>query len=301
MSSPLSQEIFDLIIDFLYDEPDALKACCLVCKSWVHRTRKHLFAHVEFTPESDFKLWQKTFLCPSNSPAHYTRSLSIRAFEIFTLVDTDVGDWIRAFSGVIRLQLAIIDTDVSLAPLYGLSTTLKSLSVDRGSSASCSEIFGLMRSLPLLEDLAFAPSEITYDEVDEWNIPLTSPKLTGCLDLRVLRIRPIVRRLLKLPNGPHFSKICLSCHEEDVESMTDLVSRCSDTLESLKIRYYRPGAGFLSVFVVSQHLTITFWLSRAQHVLARSIQAHETQGCSILVSEHPADHHDAANRRVHKS
>ncbi|KAF9647951.1 hypothetical protein BDM02DRAFT_3065508, partial [Thelephora ganbajun] len=50
MSSSLPQEILDLIIDHLRDEPDMLKICCIVSKPWVQRTRKHLFVHIKFHP-----------------------------------------------------------------------------------------------------------------------------------------------------------------------------------------------------------------------------------------------------------
>ena len=41
-------EIVDLIIDHLHDQPATFKTCCVVSKSWVPRTRKQLFSHVEF-------------------------------------------------------------------------------------------------------------------------------------------------------------------------------------------------------------------------------------------------------------
>ena len=268
MLSPLPPEILNLIVHFLHDDPGALKACCIVSKSWVYRTRERLFAHVQFTSKSPFKLWQKTFPDPSNSPARWTRSLSIDKFEFVTLVDTGVGDWVRTFSGVVRLRLAIFDSDISLAPLHGLSPILKSLRVDHGASIRPSEVFGLLCSFSLLEDLSLVSLHGDY-EVGRLDIPSTSPKLTGCLDLRATsKLCPIVCRLLELPNGLHFSKIYLWCYDEDVESMTDLVSRCSDTLESLKIRYNRLGVGFLSAFVVGRHLTAAFGCSQAQHVLA---------------------------------
>ena len=43
---PFPQEILDLIIDHLHDEPATLKTSCLVSKAWVQRARKHLFAHI---------------------------------------------------------------------------------------------------------------------------------------------------------------------------------------------------------------------------------------------------------------
>ncbi|KAF9644814.1 hypothetical protein BDM02DRAFT_3067122, partial [Thelephora ganbajun] len=53
MSNPyqvhLPPEILDCIVDFLRDQPETLKQCCLVSKSWVSRARSHLFTNVEFS------------------------------------------------------------------------------------------------------------------------------------------------------------------------------------------------------------------------------------------------------------
>ena len=169
--------------------------------------------------------------------------------RVVTPVSGSVGGWIRTFSGVVRLHVDMRGydgggTEASLVSLYGLSPTLKSLHLAYGSSVLSSEIFGLVCSFPLLEDLALF-AVCNNSKLNGWNIPSTSPKFTGCLDLRIINgIRPAVRQLLEIPSGLHFSKISVSCLEEDIESMMDLVSECSDTLESLSIYYYLPGAGF---------------------------------------------------------
>ena len=189
MSPPLPQEIFDLIIDFLHDEPDALKVCCIVSKSWVHQTRKHLFAHVEFSSKSHSKLWQTTFPDPSNSPAHNTRSLWIHTSEHFAFADISAGDRIHTFSGVVRLRVSIIANGpekISLVPLRGLSPTLKSLHLTCKCPATFSEIFCFVCSFPLLEDLVLVSASVKHNETGEWNIPSTSPKLTGYLDVSSL-------------------------------------------------------------------------------------------------------------------
>ena len=257
MFSPLPPEILDLIVDFLHNKRDALKACCLVSKSWVHRTRKHIFAHVGFSSKFRIELWKKTFPDPSNSPACYTRTLSICAPAVVTSADTGVGGWVRAFSGIARLHLDIRGFDdgrkISFLPLHGLPPTLKSLRLTYKTSPPSSEIFGLVCSFPLLEDLALVSFGSKID-VGEWNIPSTSPKFTGCLDLWMVGgTRPIVHRLSELPGGFHFSKISVSCREKDVGPMGDLVSKCSDTLESLNI-YCVVGAIFLSVFTIGKYL-----------------------------------------------
>ena len=163
--------------------------------------------------------------------------------------------------------------EISFILLCGLSPTL-----------------GLVRSFPLLEDLALIFLG-NNSEVDGRKIPSTSPKLTGCLDLGMIDgIHPAVDRLLELPSGLHFSEIS--------------VSGCSDTLESLSIYYYLAGAAFPSPSFVDECLTATFWRSRAQHAFVRFLQAHGPRGCGVSMFwiGRPADHHhdDAADCRVHQ-
>ncbi|KAF9789308.1 hypothetical protein BJ322DRAFT_992451, partial [Thelephora terrestris] len=51
--SRLPPEISDHVVDLLHDEPDALRMCCLVSKSWVPCAQKHLFHEVVF----DYRRW----------------------------------------------------------------------------------------------------------------------------------------------------------------------------------------------------------------------------------------------------
>jgi hypothetical protein len=254
MSSSLPPEILDLIADHLRDERTTLKTCCLTSKSWIPRTRKHLFARVEFDAlEFHIELWKKAFPDPSNSPAHHTRSLSICGILLIPAADFDVGDWIHTFHNLVHLHLESIgceDHPVTLVPFHGLSPTLRSLSL----RAISSEVLDLVCSFPLLEDLALAslsPGSGT------WNTPLTSPKLTGSLNLTTFGdILPVARRLLSLPNGLHFTRIAVICFEEDVKPTADLVSGCSDTLKSLSVSYLTPGT-FISASPSGQYLTTT--------------------------------------------
>ena len=181
--------------------------------------------------------------------------------------------WIRAFSGLVWLQVDIrsyssdgeisfsLDSSngvvssldgsdgefsssldgsgekISFVSLHGLSSTLKSLYLSYENHIPFSEIFDLVYSFPVLEDLSLVcPGSI---EDDRWDIPFASPKFTGCLDLDIDgEIRPVVRRLLELPGGLHFSKISITYDDEGVELTMDLLSRCSDTLEYLGIYYH---------------------------------------------------------------
>jgi len=115
----------------------------------------------------------------------------------------------------------------------------------------CPEVIDFVCSFPLLKDLALI-SIIPESDTDGWNPPLSSPKFTGSLNLRPFgRARPVIRRLLDLPGGLYFSEVTVVFTDEDVESVTDLVSRCSDTLEFLAIVYLSPGV-FPSAPVIDQ-------------------------------------------------
>ena len=238
MGCSLPPEILDLIVDHLCDYQITLKACCVVSKSWIPRTRKHLFARIKFhTTKPHVRRWKKLFPDPSNSgsPAHHTRSLTFCGLPVVTK-KSGVGGWIRAFRNVVHLHLEFLtwkDGRRSLVPFHGLLPTVRSLRL----SSTPFEIFDLVCSFPLLEDLALN-NLLHGNDTDEWAAPSTSPKLTGFLDLDVIGgIRLATRRLLDLPDGPHFAKIAVSCVDGDLGLVTELVSRCSGTLECLRVHY----------------------------------------------------------------
>jgi hypothetical protein len=253
MSCPLPPEILDLIVDHLHGKPKTLKACCAVSKSWIHRARAHPFAHIEFhARKSGFKLWKKAFPDPLTSPAHHTRCLLVRGLSAVTTADANAGDWIRAFHNLVRLHLEGFGSGkcVSFVLFHGLSPTLRSLHLMDTSP----EILHLICSFPLLEDLALI---YLSQGGDTGNTPLTSPKLTGSLNLNIFKgIDPVVRRLLDLPDGLHFAKITVTSIDADAKPTTDLVVRCSDTLESLSIDVCFPCA-FPSTSMGGKCLTTT--------------------------------------------
>ena len=232
MSHALPPEILDLIVDHLHDEPATLRACCLVSESWVPRSRIHLFAHVNFTPEFPIESWIKAFPDPLNSPAHYTRTLTVAGLQATAAAGIDWGRWIRAFHSIVHLHV----NSHSLAPLRGLSSAIKSLCLEY-PQARASEVLDLMCSFPLLGDVALLVLRFE-DETSDWTTPSTLQRLTGSLALSgmVGGIGPITRRLLDLPGVLCFSKIALIWIDEaDFKLAADLVSRCSGTLESLDV------------------------------------------------------------------
>ena len=236
----LPPEILDYTVDLLCDKPATLKECCLVSKSWVPRTRKHLFTDISFNSFDDLEAWKKSFPDPANSPAYHTHSLSVGCPRFITVADAEEGGWIRAFSRVVRLKVHTdfegdYGLEVFLVPFYNFSPVLKSLQVI--NSHPHSRVFDLVCSLPRLEDLNI--QEYQVDGADYGGIdfqPLTSPPLTGTFELDTEEAEPTIRRSLDLPGGFHFRELVLTWRNEgDLRWIMALVVGCSDTLERFDI------------------------------------------------------------------
>ncbi|KAF9644819.1 hypothetical protein BDM02DRAFT_3190265 [Thelephora ganbajun] len=182
----LLQEILDCIVDLLRDEPKTLKQCCLVSKSWVPRTRTHLFSDIEFRSPDGLEVWKKIFPDPVCSPACHTHSLFVGSLQAVTAADAEEGGWIRTFSNVVRLDVRsgiinMSESPGSLVPFHDFSPALKSPRVI-SRSLSSSQVFNLICSLPLLEDLSIRSHEMGSSDDDGTVFqPSTSAVLTGTL------------------------------------------------------------------------------------------------------------------------
>ena len=218
--------------------------------------------HGSRVPESTFlprsssvpqslELWKKTFPDQASSPAQHTRILFIGCVEVVTAADAEQDDWIRTISHIARSPRAHSNPPsrpnylgVSLVPFHRFSPILKHLRI-LSTTLQNSQIFNLISSLPLLENLTLGINGID-DSILNSDVPptvlrpSTSPTFTGNLDLTVFKgMGPITRRLLGLPNGLHFRKLRLSwLYEEDLQWMIALVAKCSHTLESLNVAFY---------------------------------------------------------------
>ena len=240
-------EICDHIVDFLKDNPETLKQCCLTSKSWVPRTRKHLFAVVKFCSEDDIEAWKKTFPDPSESPAHHAHTLWVNCSEYVITAEAAKGGWVQTFSRVVRFEV-VGGVDGGLeAYLAAFHNTLKSIYV-ASFSIPHSQVIDLIYCLPLLEDITLRGYDSGLDEPQIISPPSTSPALTGTLELRLIwGIARVTGRLLGLPNGLHFRKLrLLSYSTEDFLCVGKLAEACSDSLESLDVEHGLAGVIFFS-------------------------------------------------------
>jgi len=234
MSNPtLPAELLDNIADRL-NTTRVLRSCCLVSKSWIPRTRRHLFAKIKFGLPEELESWKRMFPDPSTSPACYTKTLIIGRLRAVTIADAEAGGWIRGFSRVAHLEVSGFLADNIALLLHGFSPAVKSLHIDV-SVLSPSWIFSLTLSFPLLEDLRVMGWEV-LDGGSPVIQPSNLPMFTGSLELSMPGMEPIVRQLLSLPGGIHFRRLTLDwTRDEDGSLTTALVERCSHTLESLSL------------------------------------------------------------------
>ena len=245
MSIPhLPPELLDHIVDLLRSSHRALRNCCLVSKSWIPRTRRHLFGNIVFRTATSLQSWKRIFPNPSTSPAFYAKTLSVACSHVVTAADARPGGWIRGFSHVVHLEVgrpSMHDSAPvgSLISFHALSPVLKSLHVHLLILAP-SRVIDLALSFPLLEDLTVTACENSVDDsgLSTAVRPSSLPMFTGSLELTNPGIKPISRRLLSLPGGIHFRKLVLKWSKvEDLMLTMALVEGCSHTLESLDITY----------------------------------------------------------------
>ena len=161
------------------------------------------------------------------------------------MTDRRADDLFRTFPHVVRLELMIPASlgwsEISFVPFCKFSPNLKSFRVDF-SFLNSQKIFVIFRSFPLLEDLALCGCGLlgNYPPEPQTDAPSASPVFTGSLELMMgIGVEHATRLLLDLPNGIHFRKLTLSLGIEKVlQWTTELVIRCSDTLEYLNIRFH---------------------------------------------------------------
>lgn len=246
-NSRLPPELLDHIVDLLHDSPYPLRNCCLVSKSWIPRTRKHLFADISFYTSKHLQSWRETFPDPSTSPARYAKTLLVGCSHAVTPADGGPDGWITGFCHVVHLE--VVDRTVvfpvwtdGFVPFHGFPSIIKSLHLNFIYLPP--KALDLIISFPLLEDLAItAFNEVTThnnDSSDEPPVvvqPSSLPMFTGSLNLSLGGgMRAIARQLLSLPGGLHFRKLTFEwSHKEDPPLATAFVEECSRTLESLDI------------------------------------------------------------------
>ena len=242
----LPEELLDDIVDLLHDSGDALKSCSLVSKSWIPRARKHLFTDIKFTSPEHLQSWKSTFSDPSTSPACYTKALLLKYPPCVATTDGEEVGWISTFTRVAHFQVDAFDLDIdwsgfNLTPFHGFSPAMRSLRLIFYAIPS-SQVFDLIYSFPLLEDLAVTSLDRwmgSNDVLDDQTAvqPSISPSFTGSLELDLWTQTDFVAsRLLSLSGSIRFRRLQLTLNKKsDASAIAALVETCRFTLEYLEV------------------------------------------------------------------
>ena len=204
---------------------------------------------------STLESWIQTFPDPSNSPACYTRSLHLWGFEVVATAISDARPSVHSFNNTVDLQVETMGPDdlrISFTQLHGLSPTLKSLDLSC-SYPPLSEVLNFVCSFPLLEELSLFSVELGRRPTSG----MISHPYRNSPDPHSLSggNRDVTRKLL-LPDCLRLSKIRVLSPIEYADLTNELVSLCSDTLESLCISFHH--CVFSTVLVVDQDPIATY-------------------------------------------
>ena len=174
-SAHLPQELVDTVIDELKNDIGSLRACSLISKPWVYRSRKYLFATVNL-PTFLLRRWQDTI--PTNpvelpDPHYHVQSLSLypsTGSAAFCIPETFVNH-LSSFTQVSRLTITNslweewtnAFSDRALVSRYfgGFGRTLRRLELTR-VYLNMAVLEGLLDIFPWLEEiLIFSPMMVS--------------------------------------------------------------------------------------------------------------------------------------------
>ena len=178
-----------------------------------------------------FELWSKAFLGLDGPPIHHTHIFLIHEL-IATLGNQGICHWIGNFQNIETLDVKAMRSDnscVFFVPIHGLSPTTWTLHLPF-TSIPLSEALDLIYSSPVVKKLWL--TALTNGCNERQRTPSISPRFTISLHLDMFHETGITAHsFYKLPGGHCFSNITTTSYCKDVRLTTDLVLRCSDTVQ----------------------------------------------------------------------
>lgn len=248
----LPKELIDIVVDYLYDDIEALKYCRLVHSSWVLTCRLHIFEHVAFHMLSDLESWVDIFPLVRESPAKQVQSLHLSGLwaslsdECFDPDDFNESllHHFQSFDGVRILALTAFNIPPSRSPALQFAhfrCSLRTLKLYSPLPVKQSDLLRLICNFPRLDDLAIIQVNCWVEETGEdLDPPQESPSFRGNLQLVGISDPNdhFIARLVDLPGGVNFQSIeTQSFRVENYQPLSRLMASCASTLENLKLGY----------------------------------------------------------------
>ena len=238
----LPLEIVEEIIDMLVGDTKSLLFCSLVSPSWVHRSRRHLFADVKLHSLSDLQSWFTTSLRASSN---HVRALDLAQNDEFKwIVPGSLAGVFNDFTSFHNVRsLALTGLDLTQFDEYSLTRTfghfsehLTSLSV-KGMTVHPDALLFFVCMFHKLDDL-----KLNYLTMGTTTIPYRTPDVTprfgGKLELANIKSNgtSMITSFVDPPIPMAFEDVSVvDCRFETPKVLKDLFVACQATMKRIRV------------------------------------------------------------------
>ena len=238
----LPQELVEDVVDCLSNDRPMLETCSLVAKTWLPRSRHHLFNKVSLN-NGNVRKWCSAIRPGPDGPSHLVRTLTLQQTQGHRWLGAldEISDHFSSFRRVEDLSITWLDlSDFEPGSLarhfvhYGSS--LRSLRLSY-LSADFSALTTFLHLFPSLEDLLIHTPDL-YDDGPPLRIPRTAPHFRGFLNLLSFdsASSPFVSHLAGL--DLQFSSIsAFNCDFSSGFPLSRLLETSSSCLRNLELEY----------------------------------------------------------------
>ncbi|THU91954.1 hypothetical protein K435DRAFT_780461 [Dendrothele bispora CBS 962.96] len=247
-------EIFDLIVDHLYDDRNTLLACSL-CRELQPASRFHLFSDLSIKPFPEDLLTLIDILCsPNNTMAIYVQRLVFSDLTKFVLYH-GVSDMSRALRFIPRLisfipqvkTLHLLNTDFEHLPqdiihsLLSHFTTFTDVRLQFLHFYRFSEFVELACSFPVLERIEIKRLTWTHNGRNALSLR-RMPSVGVQWDILELKrggnLRDLAEWLAVHDNPPQLRSLCYdAASATEVSYLRQLVQRTASSLRNLQVSF----------------------------------------------------------------
>lgn len=229
----LPNELVDRVVDFLHDDPCALKASSLTCRTWTPAAMYHLLQNIEIRTTE-----QMLGLQNSGLPFSRVKRINICPGLEHAPAVFDLRCW-SVFGNLTELRLtsfsALVEPDVQ-----SLFSNFPSVEILTISNAEFYTMFGLMqaaRSLPKLIDLSLDGVDWVVHNRAMDNEPLSTTWKLQNLHIQKVNFRELHRYFVR-NDELDLQSLTISVNDrEDIVNLGDLLHRCRNSLSKLDLRH----------------------------------------------------------------
>ncbi|CCM01083.1 uncharacterized protein FIBRA_03131 [Fibroporia radiculosa] len=169
MISELPQEVYDLVIDHLWDDKVSLAACSLTCRAWLPSSRTHIFRDIHLkSPSACFRFKN---LLETSTIAPLVRKMAVQAYHFLhkhpalrdedTMWESRIPTLLSLLPGLIELEIACLSwstlrlTAAKESAFLSRLAHLKHLTLSDVHFETPAQVLSVLLAAPGLETLRF--------------------------------------------------------------------------------------------------------------------------------------------------